>query len=227
MKITFLAFLVFTLVAAGFSHAAMPLHATNDVEDIGDGWYRITGGDPYLVFHTVGSEVSPDLRLEAIIEAKHLPNRHQYIEWFYATEKHGFSEEFKAFAIKPFSATGHALPQVYPLGRFIAALADSSERIDLVRIDFEPELRKTDVQFRLRLRWLEPNEEFGREAAMHPPYLSRFLLKPATIQYTLRHLGHDVLRRVFRDWLFVLLYFPSVLGLSFLIFANRSRHANS
>jgi hypothetical protein len=221
MKTTLIALLAFTLVTAEVSHAAMPLHASNDVEAIGDGWYRITGGDPHLVFRAVGTQVTPDLSLEAVIESRHLPNRHQYIEWFYATEKHGFSEEFKAFTIFPFSPKGTPLPQVYRLGYFLSVLGDASERIDLVRIDFEPELRKTDVQFRVALRWLESGEMSVKSSDLHPPYLSRFLLKPETIRYTISNLASNILQRTFRDWLFVVFYFGSISTLVILILCNR------
>jgi len=204
--------------------ASFEIHATNDVAIDGEGWIHPTSGDPYLIFRSGSVDPTSYPVLMVEVEGKNVLNRHTYTELFWATEQHGFSEEFKGFYIVPFSPDKKPEAVYLNFHEFLMALGDTSKSIDLIRLDLEPSLRETDFECRFKLRWVTTEEVASGSLdviPIHPPFLSRYLLKPGIIEYTTYHLSRDILHRTFRDWLFVILYFGSLSLIVFLLWKWR------
>jgi hypothetical protein len=205
------------LSSAAFSEFA--IHGSNDVSIDPDGWIRAIEGDPYIVYKS--DSVDPDSFpiLEIEVEGR---NVHIYTELFWATEQRGFSEEYKGFYVMPFSPDKKPMALRLNFRDFARALGDNSKRIDLVRLDLLPTLKNTDFECRIKMRWLSLDESTGMTInPIHPPYLSRYLLKPGIIQYSVSNLTRDIFQRITRDWFFLVLYLGSISFLLFLIWRWR------
>ncbi|MEQ9822995.1 MAG: hypothetical protein ABQ298_01275 [Puniceicoccaceae bacterium] len=202
--------------------AELPLHTSNDVQVDESGWVRPIAGDPYLVLRA--GEINPDTHpvLEITIEGRHVLNRHLYAEIFWAGELRGFSEEFKGYYLVPFSPNGEPLAVQLNFRDFLRALGDESKRIDLIRIDLNPSLMQTDFQCRIHVRWIDAESAASfSTTSLHPPYLSRFLMKPKVLSYVSQQLVSDIFHRITRDWLFLLLWVGSIAAISVLLWRWR------
>ncbi len=210
--------------------AEFSIHGSNNVSIDAEGWIHPTDGDPYVMFRADGidPEQFPILKIE--VEGKHVLNRHSYAELFWATEQRGFSEEYKGFYVIPFSHKQTPIPVYLNFRDFIRALGDTSQRIDIIRLDLEPSLRETDFECRFKLQWLTAEDAAKLSSpvtAIHPPFLSRYLMKSTVIHYTLSQLTRDILQRIVRDWLFLVLYGGSIAVLLFLIWRTRKAPAST
>ena len=192
----------------------LPTAVINEIESGADGWMRAVSGDPYITFQTGDIPVESVRYLRIKMAGKHVLNRHLYVELFWATETHGYTEEKKGFYVQPFPVGGEEPIEVLlNFGEFLEVMGDSGTRLQLIRLDLDPEMRNQDFQFQVDLEILQDAPADTAEMRflrIHPPYLSQYLMDWRIFRYTLGCLVLDFLHKVFRDPLFLLLYLPGL-----------------
>ena len=184
--------------------------AFNSVERLENGWMRITGGDPYVIFNCANTPISDVKAVRITFSGKNVKNRHSYTELFWATDAHGYSEEYKGFFIAPYTViSGDSRSVILNFGEFLEAIGESGKRLHSLRIDWDKSIAVPQFQFQCTIELLKemPSSEEGEASiVLHPSYLSRYLFKAHLFGYTIRHLVADFFTRVFRDGVFLLMY---------------------
>lgn len=212
------AFVLLILVfQADCEEQTLSLVTKNQMEVDSDGWLRATSGDPYLVYSTQNRRIGDVEALLIRIQAKHVLNRHLYIEMFWATNSHGFSEAKKGFYIQPFNVKAEEeIPVVLNLGTFLNVMGENpDDKIELVRIDFDPRIAGQDFGAKVEISLIDHGEypEDARIMKIHPPYIGRHAIDRKIFIYTIKSLVADIWAKFWRDPIFLVLYLGSVLGI--------------
>ena len=215
-KLRAIVLLCVALVGCSLSAAQQP-DILNSVERLEDGWMKITGGDPFVTFNCANIELSKVKAVRFLISGMNVRNRHSYTEFFWATDAHGYTEEYKGFFIAPYAIrSGGEKKVVVNFDEFTKAIGETGNHLQWVRIDFDKSISTEDFRFKCTMELLpEIPQKTKDEVAinLHPPYLSRYLFKADLFAYTMKNLVADFFTRLFRDWLFLILYML-MLGLA-------------
>ena len=208
------------LICAAQVKAGEPLNTVtlNQIGEDDEGWLYPTSGDPYLVFDARSVEISEANYLKIQTRTKHVLNRHLYMELFYATESHGFSEKKKGFYIQPLSVSDTVQNTVYlNLGEFLQVMEESGEHISVLRLDIDPRGLTKDFRFQCTMRVLKTlPDETDHVTIIHPPYLSRHVMTGNVFAYASKHAFREFFHKLMRDPLFIVLY-ALALGLPLML----------